>query len=750
MGRNLEALIAAVTRRTTGNSATRQATASARGSALLSQADDLRDAGDWLAASAAYATFLTETPDHVAGWVQYGHALKEAGRLDEAATAYAKANALAPQDPDPSLHLGHALKLLGRLDDAIAAYRVAFRLAPHLPDARLELIALGVRNVADAYTATPSELYALAGELRGVRTALEQLEKRLPALETFTAIPPSHYNDFRAAFDVVGDPGEGAGQGGPFTIVINADQDDPAALAATLHSLVGQTRADWTATVLAHPALLADRAATWADRDPRIVMEACQRGSASADPGDAGAVMFIRAGTVFDRRALTWFAAVLERTGALGAICDHDHVAASPSGMPHYSEPRLLGPLEPDAILQSDDVLAAPVFTAAGWRAAAPYACSVDGWEDGLRMALLHFIGDRPFAHIPRVLASRPARPMPQEAATASKAVLAAAGAQLLRAGDRLVTQWSTPGPDEMITVIIPTRDRAELLRPCLDTLLATMTRPSAVEIVVVDNASREPQTLSMLADYVAGGRVRVQRVEETFNWSRLNNLAAAQASAGLLLFINNDTEMLTAGWDVLLRGYARRDDVGAVGARLVYPNMRLQHAGIALGVGDMPRHEGLGRPLEELGPGARWAATRPAAAVTGAFLAAPRDLFLGLGGFDEAQMPIAYSDVDFCLKVRQAGRKVLYAPALTLIHAESQSRGLNHAEREHDWDLAEYHALRRRWGDALDRDPTLNPYWRPVMRPTDTLRAPPLALAWEWIAASVSANPWGVHPARP
>ncbi|WP_176695963.1 glycosyltransferase [Phenylobacterium immobile] len=703
--------------------------------ATMDEADRLRDAGDWPNAASAYRRFLEAEPDHVAAWVQYGHASKEAGQLEEAVGAYLRATTLAPQDADAQLQLGHGLKLSGEVVRATEAYRRAYELAPDLADARSELIALGARELIDEPPGDQDALYEVSRELDALRRAITRLEKRLPALEAFATIPLAHHAEFRRAFDVVGDPGAAASPVA-FAIIVEAAEDDPAGLRDTLLSLMDQSHGAWTATVRAHPRLLADRAGTYGHLDGRIRLVPGDDGLAR----QADLVVALRAGVTLDPRSLAWFAETMRRTGASAAYPDFDHRRRGAHNVVAHSDPRLLGPFEIDALLQSEELLQAPCFVREVWN-------SVGGdelaWADRLREGFLTAQGDGPIAHIPRLLASRPVQTARDPAPAAS--VMRGAWLHSAALDGAPVTVWPPSDPAERITVIIPSRDRPDMLGACVESLIAHAKDRVRLDILIVDNASEQMATKLALQDYARAGVARTLRVEEPFNWSRLNNLAA-KTGHGLLLFLNDDVVMLTPDWDELLLGYAQQPRTSVIGARLVYPDRRIQHAGVALSCDDSPRHEGVGRPAADSGPGERWARTRSVGAVTGAFLAVRKDLFDTLGGFDEAGLPIDFSDVDFCLKARAAGGKVVYAPAISLIHAESQSRGLNVRARERAWEASELTVLQERWGRGMLWDPASNPYYRPSGRPVEALRAPAIAAVWDWIDASVSPNPWGIR----
>jgi O-antigen biosynthesis protein len=214
---------------------------------------------------------------------------------------------------------------------------------------------------------------------------------------------------------------------------------------------------------------------------------------------------------------------------------------------------------------------------------------------------------------------------------------------------------------------------------------------------VVIDNGGRDPAMRRMLEDLAGSGSIRLVMADEPFNWARLNNQAARLAAEPLLVFANDDMRMLTPGW----------------GARLIYDDDTIQHAGILCGWKGSVIHDGLHEPLDAPGPAGRWHVTRAASAVTGAFLATRREVFTATGGFDEADLPVAYSDIDYAFRLRAAGMKVLWTPRITLYHFESKTRGVDYGNAAKAARYAaERGTMEQRWGAALDSDPGVNPIW--------------------------------------
>lgn len=292
------------------------------------------------------------------------------------------------------------------------------------------------------------------------------------------------------------------------------------------------------------------------------------------------------------------------------------------------------------------------------------------------------------------------------------------------------------PDPPPRVSLLIPTRDRLELLGPCLDSLRRTA-YPD-LEILVVDNGSREPETLAYLARESGAGRIRVLRDDGPFNFSRLNNLAARAATGSVLCLLNNDTEATDPDWLTEMVSQALRPEVGAVGALLLFPDGSLQHAGVVLGMGHVgiAGHALVGTDPSEPLPGARLRVVREFSAVTGACLAIRRDLYLELGGLDEARLAVSFNDVDLCLRLRERGLKVLWTPFASLLHRESAS--VHHDDRGRSPRYqGEIDCMLERWGRWIAADPAYSPAlaldradgalaWPPRLRLEDEVRDGP------------------------
>lgn len=263
-------------------------------------------------------------------------------------------------------------------------------------------------------------------------------------------------------------------------------------------------------------------------------------------------------------------------------------------------------------------------------------------------------------------------------------------------------------GPAPAITIIVPTRNKVDLLRTCMEGLGRTA-YPS-MDIIVVDNGSHEPEALAYLKSLEFEG-VTVMRIEGAFNFSALNNAAARLARGDLLCFLNNDVEILDSDWLEILVCQAVRSDIGAVGARLLYPDGTIQHAGVCIGIGGGAGHAHRFQREDDPGYFERSRLPQQISAVTAACLVVAREKFFAVGGFNERDFPVAFNDVDLCLKLNDRGWQSFYEPRATLIHHESKSRGNDRARPNRSRFAAELAALKQKWHTDTEQDPYHHPY---------------------------------------
>ena len=277
----------------------------------------------------------------------------------------------------------------------------------------------------------------------------------------------------------------------------------------------------------------------------------------------------------------------------------------------------------------------------------------------------------------------------------------------------------NVPTPEPLVSCIIPTRNKANLLKVCLEGVL-NQTAYHNLDVIIVDNNSAELQVLALFNEVMKrDSRVRVIKYDGEFNYSAINNFAARQAKGELLAFINNDIEVTDDGWLNELVSHASRPKAGAVGAKLYYPNGRIQHAGVVIGMGGLARHSLYGMRRSDLGYFAQGILTRQVSAVTAACMVVPKKAFEQVGGFDEIHLPVAYNDTDLCLRLQEAGYRNIWTPFAELIHHESSSRGQDLTPEKLARSRAEVNYFKTRWADVIASDPFFKPGigLRPVAR---------------------------------
>jgi len=260
-----------------------------------------------------------------------------------------------------------------------------------------------------------------------------------------------------------------------------------------------------------------------------------------------------------------------------------------------------------------------------------------------------------------------------------------------------------------LISIIIPTKDQPQVLARCLESLKRS-SYPH-YEILLVENQSEEAGTFDYYRQLRTWPRLRLLTWDRPFNYAAINNYAATQACGEILLLLNNDTEVLTLDWLERLVEHALRSDVGAVGAKLYYPNDTIQHGGVILGLGGAAGHVHRFSPRQALGHGRRLAATQNLSAVTGACLMVRKQVFDEVGGFDE-RLAVAYNDVDLCMRIRRQGYWIVWTPHAELYHHESKTRGSDELPENRARFSREKQLFRSKWRNELHAgDPFYSPH---------------------------------------
>jgi O-antigen biosynthesis protein len=358
---------------------------------------------------------------------------------------------------------------------------------------------------------------------------------------------------------------------------------------------------------------------------------------------------------------------------------------------------------------------------------------SVGGWQVGLEGAQDHdlylkateSLTRTDIVHIPKVLYHWRAAPgstadFSGAKPSAARAMLSAVEAQAARTGRQadvtqidasmmVRVQFSLPSPAPLVSIIIPNKDNADLLRACTGSIRDGTDYP-AVELVIVDNGSTEPSVLELYEDLKDSGAVIVSH-PGPFNYSAMNNAGIAASSGAVLVFQNNDTKAMNRGWLAELVSQASRPEIGCVGAKLYYEDGDIQHAGVFVGVCGVASHPYRGCPPEEPGYFGRLRVVQNFSAVTAACMAIRRSVADEVGGFDAVNLKVALNDVDFCLKVREAGYDNIWTPFAKLLHFESKTRGYEIGPEKQERFRRESAELAARWPGYIAADPYYSPH---------------------------------------
>ncbi len=258
------------------------------------------------------------------------------------------------------------------------------------------------------------------------------------------------------------------------------------------------------------------------------------------------------------------------------------------------------------------------------------------------------------------------------------------------------------------VSIIIPTRDGLEVLKPCIDGLLSN-TDYKNLEIIIVDNGSEKAETLTYLKQLSSRDNIKVIRDDGPFNYSYINNLGVSHASGELICLLNNDIEIIHKDWLTEMATLAMRKNVGCVGAKLLYPDNTIQHAGVIMGLGGYAAHSHRGIGRNDAGYFCRAQVRQNLSAVTAACLLVKHEIYDLVGGLDEA-FKVAYNDVDFCLRVQAKGYKNIYTPYAELYHHESKTRGSDNTPQNQKRFDNEKSLLLKRWSKIINHDPAYNP----------------------------------------
>ncbi len=409
--------------------------------------------------------------------------------------------------------------------------------------------------------------------------------------------------------------------------------------------------------------------------------------------------------------------------GARLLYSDEDKINAAGERSAHYFKPDF----NPDLMLSHNLLCHFCVYQRALVQQVGGLREGFEGAQDyDLALRSLAILRPEEVRHIPRILYHW--RAVPGSTASGPEAKPYALNAAVRSVTEYLHSQGSSaevtpsplidgmlrvrhplPNPAPLVSLIIPTRNGLCLLRQCIDSVKTKTDYPN-YEILVVDNQSDEAETIAYLRELDDTGLARVVSYDQPFNFSAINNFAVTQAAGTYLCFLNNDIEVIDRGWLAEMVSQAARPEIGAVGARLLYPDGRLQHGGVITGLGGVAGHAMKFLRTGSKGYNGRAVIAQNYSAVTAACMVVRRQVFERAGGFDFQNLGVAFNDVDLCLRIRELGYRNLWTPYAELYHHESASRGPEDTAEKQQRFTGEIAYMKERWGDGLLRDPAYNP----------------------------------------
>ena len=645
--------------------------------AALQAGNRARDAGLWAQAADHYALHLRLKPEAHAIHIQHGNVLMENGELYLSEAAYRQSLRIV-ESVNAYVQLASNLSRQGRPQLALQSLAHAQRLEPRSTEVSLAFATWGGGNRQSGRD--------LGLETAGAAPCPDAGERAIWKI--------SDYARFREHHPTPRAPAKSATR---INVWIDAYQAGPIRLRETIRGLQDQDHTNWQATILGVPDLIDHPVGSFVAADHRLSFSTFEDVSHS----EQAPVVCLSAGVLLQPSALSWLVFTLERTKADAVFSDHEHGFADWRDGSRWINPILLSeadPIDLETTAYPPQIVMVASFVSEG--------LARENFIEIRRRSLQDAAVKGGAAHVPLILGAVMELPGAVESNDRKAHTL-----HSVAAAGTVSNVEAVPDKSRRITVVIPTRNETTMLADCVSSLLRTATHPEALSFVILDNRSDEPEMEQFLVAVADKGN-EVLSIDEPFNWSRFNNIGA-KGRNDILLFANNDLQMLSQGWDECVRTHLDRPGVGVVGARLVYEDRTIQHAGIAFGAGQSGlTHEGLGAGYGATGPLHRWSRARGAAAVTGAFMAVSAEVFHEAGGFNET-LAVAYNDIDFCLRVRALGKMVIYAGEIEAVHFESRSRGRNNTPVKVAWDLAERADLFRIWRSELVRDPSRNPHWR-------------------------------------
>ncbi|HEY2028432.1 MAG TPA: glycosyltransferase family 2 protein [Myxococcales bacterium] len=521
-----------------------------------------------------------------------------------------------------------------------------------------------------------------------------------------------------------------------FDVILRAPAAADPGLRRSIESVRAQLYPEWRLYIAGEGQAPPELAA----QDARLEWISVAAGSSAAaafERGKGDWVIVLDAGGALAEPALFLFARAVA-DGAEPDVVYADEDRLDPSGLP--ADPAFKPDWNPDLFLSQNYIGRACAHRRARLQEIGGFRSEYEGNRD--YDLLLRATASGRVRHLPFVVHHQEARSAPDafDAEAGVRALQSFLGPDTSVAPVPAVhgfrVRWPLPAQPPLVSVIVPTRDHAAVLQTMVESFFARTNYP-AYELIVVDNQSEEPAALEYLKSI--SGRAQVLRYDQPFNFSAINNFAVERARGSVVCLLNNDVEIVDEGWLTEMVSQVLRPEIGAVGARLLYPDGTLQHGGVVVGIGGVAGHAHKHLAVAAPGHCGRAQLVQDVTAVTAACLCVRKQIYQRLSGFDE-RLAVAFNDVDFCLRVRRGGLRNLWTPYATLLHHESKSRGKDDAPEKRARFRREIEFMRRHWGDVIAYDPAYNPNltfdaedfslaWPPRVAPP--WRAPPRDAGW-------------------
>jgi GT2 family glycosyltransferase len=620
----------------------------------------------------------------------------------------------------------------------------------------------GERRIEASRDADLGVLEQIHRRLAEIESALKAVRASVPSISVLTSYSLQEYDVYARHFgsapsravDAFSRAAELAYRP-VISIILPTLDPDPLLLEASLESVARQTYGRWQLLICDDWSDCRAELRQIADRvfhaDPRVEFVAVNHRSGrpaccnhGIDKARGSYLCFLEVGDELSNDALFHVAQSLGSRRPKLLYSDEDRVLADASGRRSFHSPYFKPDFDWDLLIGQNYLSRLLVADAALARSVGGLRSGFEGADDlDFVLRCLEQTEDSQVCHIPRVLYHwRMSADVNYDSAGRSEQVeglrIACVNDHLRRRGlsaraEPLVDafagrregaiglRWTLPDEAPAVSVIIPTRDGADLLRECLSSLSdAIDAYAGSCEFIIVDNESADPDTRQLLTS-LNSPTTRVLPFKGPFNWSAINNEGAHNASGDVLLFLNNDAFVKEMGSLGRLVAQAMRPDVGVVGARLIYRDGAIQHAGVILGVDGHSAHDGMGLPVTNAGYFGRHHLTHQASAVTGACFATRRAVFDEIGGFDPG-FRVTCSDADYCLRAGERGYKTIYDPGVVFYHLESRTRGPSQGEQGHRQAKDELR-FQSRWAAKINQDPFYNPHFERYFAPFTRVR---------------------------